>query len=97
MTVTYNTEKKELYIDDIGVTMRTMLAVAAKGQAECGVRRWHVVYKEVRIGMVSVKTETLKEKSNGRPAIRVEKRAQRKSYFAETAKPQVVAVVEGSP
>jgi hypothetical protein len=97
MTVTYNTEKKELYIDDIGVTMRTMLAVAAKGQAECGVRRWHVVYKEVRIGMVSVKTETLKEKSNGRPAIRVEKRAQRKSYFAETAKPQIVAVVEGSP
>jgi hypothetical protein len=58
MAVSYNTQKKEIYIEDIGVTMRTMLAVAAKGQAECGVRRWHVVYKEVRIGMVSVKTET---------------------------------------
>jgi hypothetical protein len=83
MAVTYNTEKKEIYIDDIGVTMRTMLAVAAKGQAECGVRRWHVVYKEVRIGIVSVKTETSKEKSNARSAIRVEKPGQRKSYFAE--------------
>jgi hypothetical protein len=97
MAVTYNTEKKELYIDDIGVTMRTMLAVAAKGQAECGVRRWHIVYKEVRIGMVSVKTETLKGESNARSAVRVEKRAQRKSYFAEAAEPKGVAMVEGSP
>lgn len=70
MPLTFNTEKKEIYISDIGVTMRTLLAVAAKGLAECGNRRWHVVYKEARIGLVQVKHHDLKGAKNARPAIR---------------------------
>ena len=57
MSVTSDADKKELYIDDIGVTFRTLLAVAAKGYADSQVRRWHVVYKGARIGIVQVKTE----------------------------------------
>lgn len=57
MAVTFNAAKKEIYIKDIGVTMRTLLAVAAKGQAESGNRRWHIVYKEARIGLVQVKSQ----------------------------------------
>ena len=57
MAVTFDTEKKEIYIEDIGVTFRTLLAVAAKGMEQTGRRRWHVVYKDVRIGLVQVKDQ----------------------------------------
>lgn len=54
MTVERSNAKKELYINDLGVTMRTMLAVAANGHSECANRKWHIVYKGIRIGMVQV-------------------------------------------
>ena len=76
MSVTFNTEKKEIYINDIGVTIRTLLAVAAQGLEDCGNRRWHVVYKDVRIGLVQVKAhspKTLKGVNNVGPTIRTRK------------------------
>jgi hypothetical protein len=87
MSVTYSTEKLEIYIPDIGVTMRTMLAVAAKGYAECRVRRWHIVYKDVRIGMVSIKTDSPKEKSsdsNERPALKKQTPKKSSETLAQT-------------
>ena len=54
MTIRYDKEKYEIYIEDIGVTMRTLLAVAAQGFAENGRRRWHVVYKNAKIAVVQV-------------------------------------------
>jgi hypothetical protein len=54
MTIGYDKEKYESYIEDIGVTMRTLLAVAAQGFAENGRRRWHVVYKNAKIAVVQV-------------------------------------------
>lgn len=56
MSVTFDSTKKEIYIEDIGVTMRTLLAVAARGYGESQVRKWHIVYKGARIGLVQVKT-----------------------------------------
>lgn len=83
MAVTFNTEKKEIYISDIGVTMRTLLAVAAQGMEECGNRRWHVVYKDARIGLVQVKDHNLKGVSNARPSVGTEKTSKRKTKLAE--------------
>jgi hypothetical protein len=54
MTIEHNSEKYEIYIQDLGVTMRTLLAVAAQGFAENGRRRWYVVYKNAKIGVVQV-------------------------------------------
>jgi hypothetical protein len=76
MAVTLNTERKEIYIDDIGVTMRTLLAVAAQGMEDCGNRKWHIVYKDARIGLVQVKNhspKTLKGVNNVGPTIRTRK------------------------
>jgi hypothetical protein len=41
-----------LDVDDIGVTLRTLLAVAAKGYAETGKRRWQIRLKGAMIGSV---------------------------------------------
>lgn len=41
-------------IDDIGVTIRTLLAVAATGYAETDRRKWSIKYKGVAIGNVQV-------------------------------------------
>lgn len=57
MAITYDVEKYEIYIEDIGATMRRLLAVAAQGFAETGRRRWHIVYKNARIGLVQVASE----------------------------------------
>lgn len=45
-------EDQCLDIEDIGVTLRTLLAVAAKGYAETGKRRWQVRYRGAIIGNV---------------------------------------------
>ena len=81
MAVTFNTEKKEIYIEDIGVTIRTLLAVAAQGMEDCGNRKWHIVYKGVRIGLVQVKNHSLKGVSNAGPEIRTAKVSWRKTKF----------------
>ena len=55
MSVHLNTETGSLDIPDLGVTMRVLLSVAAKGQGLCGKRTWDVTYKGARIGQVRVK------------------------------------------
>ena len=97
MAVTFNTEKKEIYINDIGVTMRTLLAVAAQGMEDCGNRKWHIVYKEVRIGLVQVKNHNLKGVSNVGPEIRTAKVSRRKTKFEEAFDAAGLDVVERSP
>jgi hypothetical protein len=97
MSVTFNTEKKEIYINDIGVTIRTLLAVAAQGLEDCGNRRWHVVYKDVRIGLVQVKAHSLKGVSNAGPEIRNAKSGKRKTKFEEAFDRARLELVERPP
>lgn len=84
MSVTFNTLKKEIYIKDIGVTYRTTLAVAAKGYAESQVRKWHIVYKNARIGTIQVKTENLKGVKNARPTVRAKESVKGAESATET-------------
>lgn len=95
MAVTFNAAKKELYIQDIGVTLRTLLAVAASGHRDSGVRRWHIVYKDVRIGAVSVKTDS-KEISNAGHADSLEASAQT-GKLAKALRRANLEVVGGPP
>lgn len=44
-------------IDDIGVTIRTLLAVAATGYKETGIRKWDIRYKKAVIGKLHVGTK----------------------------------------
>jgi hypothetical protein len=45
-------EDKVMDVDDMGVTIRSMLAVAAEGYALTGQRKWGIRYKGVVIGNV---------------------------------------------
>jgi hypothetical protein len=56
MTVETDLEEGKLIVPDIGVTLRTLLAVAAKGYDATKRRSWKVVYKSTVIGSVRVKT-----------------------------------------
>lgn len=56
MGVVVNAENYTLTIPDIGVTLRTLLAVAGKAQVTTKRRTWKIVYKDVVIGSVRVKT-----------------------------------------
>ena len=60
MAVELNTEKKTLTIPDLGVTMRTIMAVAASGYVETQDRSWKIIYKGAHIGTVKVKDDHLK-------------------------------------
>lgn len=63
--VTIDIKDKVIDIEDIGVTMRTLLAVAATGCAETGRRKWSIRYKNAIIGNVvvaSLKPESLQAK-----------------------------------
>lgn len=106
MSVTFDNEKKEIYIDDIGVTFRTLLAVAAKGYEQSCTRRWHVVYKGARIGLVQVKTEdkrptlahkNLKGNQDARHANSIDKSVESKPSKAKAVKRANLALVAGSP
>lgn len=106
MSVTLNADKKEIYIEDLGVTFRTMMAVAARGYKESQVRRWHVVYKGARIGLVQVKTEqkrvtltqsNLKGSRNARLANRTEESVGGKATIAQAPQRANLALVAGSP
>ncbi len=106
MSVTFDNEKKEIYIDDIGVTFRTLLAVAAKGYEQSCTRRWHVVYKGARIGLVQVKTEdkrqtpahkNLKGNQDAGYANSVDKSVESKPSKAKAVKRANLALVAGSP
>jgi hypothetical protein len=52
--------KREIYIDDLGVTFRRVFGVAAEGYKQHDIRQWHVVYKKARIATVKVKDTHLK-------------------------------------
>lgn len=106
MSVTIDVIKKEIYIEDIGVTFRTLLAVAAKGYAETQTRRWHVVYKGARIGIVQVKTDNkrvtlvaknLKGNRNARHENSLIGSPEQKLAKAKTIERANLALVAGSP
>lgn len=61
MPVTRNQDKKEIHITDIGVTLRTLLAVAADGLKTSGTRKWSIMYRGVKIGQVQVKDQEYKD------------------------------------
>lgn len=96
MGVSFNSEKKEIYIEDIGVTVRTLLAVGAKGYTESQNRKWHIVYKNARIGTIQVKTENLKGIKNARPAIRAKESNKVTTSETKTIDRTDVALDEGS-
>lgn len=50
-------EERIIIISDLGVTMRTIMAVAATGYSVTGKRRWRIQYKLAIIGKVSVSTK----------------------------------------
>lgn len=52
--------KREIYINDLGVTFRRVFGVAAEGYKQHDIRQWHVVYKKARIATVKVKDTHLK-------------------------------------
>lgn len=64
MPVTRNNDKNEIHMTDLGVTMRTLLAVGAKGYEETQRRTWKIVYKNVIIGEVRVATNHVKGKKD---------------------------------
>lgn len=97
MAVDFNTEKKEIYIEDIGVTVRTLLAVAAQGMEDCGNRKWHIVYKDARIGIVQVKNHNLKGANNAGTEVRTAKSSRRKTKFEEAFDTARLGVAERSP
>jgi hypothetical protein len=46
-----------LSVPDLGVTLRTLLAVAAQGYDDTGRRAWTVRFKGAKIGTIQVKTD----------------------------------------
>jgi hypothetical protein len=45
----------EIEIEDLGVTMRTLLGIAGKRLEEGGPRKYRIMYKQAFIGLVRVK------------------------------------------
>jgi len=56
-----DTTATTLTVPDIGVTLRTLLACAAKGYKTNRKRTWKVMYKNVVIGSVRIKTTFIKD------------------------------------
>lgn len=59
--ITTNSELGELCIEDIGVTLRTLLAYAATGYLSNPKRVWKVRYKSTVIASVRLKTDWVKK------------------------------------
>lgn len=58
--ITIEREAATLAIEDLGVTLRTLLACAATGYKDNRKRKWNIVYKTVVIGSVRLKTDMVK-------------------------------------
>jgi len=54
--ITIDTDNGVLNITDIGVTLRTLLGYAATGYKTRPKRTWRIMYKDVVIGNVRLKT-----------------------------------------
>ena len=52
--LTYSAVDNCIDIEDIGVTLRTLLAVGATGFKETGRRKWNIRYKGALIGAIQV-------------------------------------------
>lgn len=59
--ITRDDENATIDIEDIGVTLRTLLAHAATGYENNPKRVWKVRYKTVIIGSVRLKTNLIKK------------------------------------
>lgn len=59
--VTTDIENAVLDVPDLGVTLRTLLACAAKGAKTNHKRSWKIRYKMVIIGSVRIKTTLVKQ------------------------------------
>lgn len=53
--VTFDAEAGTIDVPDIGITLRTLLSVAAQGYKVNPRRTWKVRYKEVIIGSIRIK------------------------------------------
>ena len=100
MAVELNTEKKTLTIPDLGVTMRTIMAVAASGYAETKNRSWKIIYKGAHIGTVKVKDDHLKRSthvanSNGPQTVRSPAKITSRRYFEKAVDGTNLAVRQG--
>lgn len=55
MSVQHNAEDGTLAVPDLGITLRTLLAAAAKGYSTRPRRNWRVLYKGAIIGTIRIK------------------------------------------
>jgi len=94
MAVIVNTDKNTLEIQDIGVTLRTLLACGAKGYATSGRRKWSVYYHGAKIAEIQIKDTHLKGKRNEHSSSTSPDRSRNQAKAVEGAG---VAVVEGPP
>lgn len=67
MPVTRNNELNEVHLTDLGVTLRTLLAVAAGGYEVSKRRTWTLIYKDAVIGKVRVATTGVGKYATTRP------------------------------
>lgn len=101
MAVELNTEKKTLTIPDLGVTMRTIMAVAASGYVETQDRSWKIIYKGAHIGTVKVKDDHLKRSKHvtnsiGTQTVRSPAKITSRRYFEKAVDGTNLAVRQGS-
>ena len=94
MAVIVNTDKNTLEIEDIGVTLRTLLACGAKGYATSGRRKWSVYYHGAKIAEIQIKDTHLKGKRNEHSSSTSPDRSRNQAKAVEGAG---VVVVEGPP
>ena len=60
MAVQADTENNTLQVPDLGVTLRTLMACAARGYEVSKKRQWKLLYKGAIIGSVKIKDDHLK-------------------------------------
>lgn len=65
MAVQADTENNTLQVPDLGVTLRTLMACAARGYEVSKKRQWKLLYKGAVIGSVKIKDDHLKGNENG--------------------------------
>lgn len=75
MPVTRDDEKNAIEYTDLGVTLRTLMGVAAEGYKKTGRRVWMLLYNGVNVGKLQVRSDFMGKKdatanSNGTGANR---------------------------
>lgn len=65
MAVQVDIDNNTLQVPDLGVTLRTLMACAARGYGETKKRQWKLLYKGAVIGSVKIKDDHLKGNENG--------------------------------